>query len=144
MKGYPYWFLRVVLGVLVIVLISGVLLGPNTLIMRAEFEFDWRLPNGARLWTSAVHAGFGFLMLLLVGAIWSIHIRSGWRRQKHRKSGLSVAILFLVLAVTAIAIYYLGESASANWAAYLHLAVGLLVNLLFAWHWWRGHRSRLH
>lgn len=144
MKGYPHWFLRCVLTALVVLLISGVLMAPNTLIMRAEFDVDWRLPNVARLWTSAIHAGFGFVMMLLVGAIWSIHMRSGWRRHKHRRSGLSLALLFLTLAVTAVAIYYLGESASANWAAYLHLVAGVLVSVLFGWHWWRGHRSRLH
>lgn len=144
MKGYPHWFLRCVLLVLAVLLISGILLTPNTLIMRAEFDFEWRLPNAARIWASAMHAGFGFAMMLLVGAIWSIHMRSGWRRHKHRRSGLSLALLLLMLAATAIAIYYLGESASANWAAYLHLAAGVLTNVLFGWHWWRGHRSRLH
>lgn len=144
MKGYPRWFLRCVLGVLLVLLISGILLTPNTLIMRAEFEFEWRLPNASRVWTSVMHAGFGFVMMLLVGAIWSIHMRSGWRRHKHRSSGLFLAMFFLILAVTAVAIYYLGESASANWAAYCHLAAGVLVTFLFAWHWWRGHRSRLH
>ncbi len=144
MKGYPSWFLRLLLLAMLVLLISGVLSVPNTLIMRAEFEFDWRLSNATRLWTSAIHAGFGFLMLLLVGAIWGIHMRSGWRRHKHRRSGLSLALLFLMLALTAVAIYYLGDSASANWSAYLHLAAGVLVNLLFGWHWWRGHRSRLH
>lgn len=144
MKGYPHWFLRCVLLVLAVLLITGVLMMPNTLMMRAELDVDWRLPNAARLWTSAVHAGVGFVMLLLVGAIWGIHMRSGWRRHKHRRSGMSLALFFVVLAVTAVAIYYLGESASANWAAYTHLALGLLINVLFAWHWWRGHRSRLH
>lgn len=144
MKGYPHWFLRSVLLALVILIISGALMVPTTLIMRAEFDLDWRLPNVARLWTSAVHAGFGFVMMLLVGAIWSIHMRSGWRRHKHRSSGVSLAVVFLMLALTAVAIYYLGESVIANWAAYLHLVAGVLVMALFGWHWWCGRRSRMH
>lgn len=143
MKGYPRWFLYALLSVLSVLLLSAMLLLPTTLVMRAEFELSWRLPHSARLWVSACHAAFGSLSLFMIGAIWSIHMRSGWRRHKHRVSGASLLALFSLLGLTAIGIYYLGESALANGIAYAHVIIGVGLLPIFAWHWWRGRRSRV-
>ncbi|MFP5391726.1 MAG: hypothetical protein ACLGI6_09290 [Gammaproteobacteria bacterium] len=141
MKAYPSWFLRTLLCVLLLVLVTGVLLAPTTLVMRFEMDVPWRLPGDARTWAAAGHAAVGFAMLMMLGFLWSVHMRSGWRRRKHRASGITVAVLLLLLAVSAVGVYYLGEETLGAAAAAVHLGVGLLAVLPFGWHWIAGRRS---
>jgi uncharacterized membrane protein len=142
MKGYPYWFLTLLVSAIAMLLATGLLLAPGTLLFKADIELAWRLPSAYRILVTSTHAALGFLLMLLVGSIWSIHMRSGWRRQKQRLSGLLLAILFLILFLTPVAIYYAGEESIGTIAAFLHLIIGILIVFPFAWHWIRGHQSR--
>lgn len=141
MKGYPRWFLPTLVGTLLLILVSGLLLAPTTLLMHAELMLAWRLPAATRMTMAALHAVGGFAGMLLIGAVWSVHMRSGWRRQKHRASGLALALMLLVLCASAVAIYYLVDEMLAALTALLHLAVGIALVLQFGWHWARGRRS---
>lgn len=142
MKGYPRWFLASLLGTLVLLLASGLLLAPTTLMMRAELMLAWRLPGAARVAVVALHTAGGFAAMLLIGAVWSVHMRSGWRRGKHRASGLTLALVLLLLCVSGLAIFYLADEMLGATAAFLHLGVGLALAGQFGWHWARGRRSR--
>lgn len=141
MKGYPRWFLATLVGTLLMILVSGLLLAPTTLMMRAEVMVMWRLPGAARVATVALHTAAGFAAMLLIGAVWSVHMRSGWRRRKHRASGLTLALGLVVLCASAVAIFYLADEALGAMAALLHLAVGIGLVGQFGWHWVRGRRS---
>ena len=141
MKGYPGWFLRVLLATLLLVLASGLLLTPTTLTMRFDMDVAWRLPGAARILAAAAHAVGGFAAMLLLGALWSVHMRAGWRRHRHRASGALVGGLLLLLALSAVGLYYLGEEQAGALAAALHLGIGLVLVLPFGWHWIAGRRS---
>ena len=143
MKGYPRWFRPTLLGSSLGLYLSGCLLAPTTLQLRAAWELGWRLGAGARIGMAALHAAFAFMAMLLVGALWSVHMRSGWRRHKQKASGLLIALPSLALTLTAVAIYYLADEDIANVAALVHLALGLAVLLPFVWHLVAGRRLLL-
>ncbi len=142
MKGYPSWFLRALLCTLLLVLVSGCLLAPTTLVMRMDLALPWRLPGDARVLTAAAHAAVGFAVMTMLGSLWSVHMRAGWRRRRHRVSGAIVGALLVLLAASAVAVYYLGDERLALIAALTHLGIGLLLVLPFTWHWLAGRRSR--
>lgn len=141
MKGYPRWFLPTLVGTLLMILLSGLLLAPSTLMMRAEIMVMWRLPGAARVAIAALHTLAGFMAMLLIGAVWSVHMRSGWRRRKHRASGLALALGLVLLCASAVAIFYLADETLGMLAALLHLAAGLVLVAQFGWHWAHGRRS---
>ncbi len=139
MKGYPRRFRRALIGTVALAWLSGLLLAPTTLALRADLPLPWRLASGSRVGMAAFHGGTAFVLLFLCGALWAVHMRAGWHRHRQRASGAIVAGLMLLLAVTALVLYYAGEDAVANAAAAAHLAAGTLLVLPFAWHWRRGH-----
>ena len=141
MKGYPRWFVTVLTSALGVMLVTGLLLAPTTLAMRADIALPWRLPGSGRVLTAALHAAGGFALTLLAGALWSVHMRSGWRRRRHRLSGSLLGGLLLALAASAVAVYYVGEEALGAATAIVHLALGLLLALAFGWHWVLGRRA---
>lgn len=142
MTNYPKWFVSALVGTLLLMFASGALLALTTLVLRADWDLPWRLPGGARVPVAALHAAGGFALMLLMGALWSVHMRSGWRRRKQRISGTVLGVLLLLLAATAVALYYLGDDTLSNVAALVHLALGLALAVPFAWHWIRGRRTR--
>jgi uncharacterized membrane protein len=144
MKGYPRWFLPGLLITLLLVLVSGALLIPTTLVMRLEMALAWRLPGDARILTAAAHAAAGFAAMMLLGSLWSVHMRAGWRRRRHRISGSLTGVLLLLLAVSAVGVYYLGEETAGVAAALVHIGLGLVLLAPFGWHWVVGRRSRHH
>jgi hypothetical protein len=84
----------------------------------------------------------GFMLILCCGALWSIHMRAGWRRREQRRSGLLLALLFVALALSAVGIYYSGDAGLADWTSYGHLAMGWSLVAILGWHWIRGRRLR--
>ncbi len=142
MKGYPRWFTPLLVGGSTLLYASGCLLAPTTLEMRAAWAPAWRLAATARLGMAAAHAVLGLLLLLALGALWSVHMRAGWRKRHQRTSGLLLGLAFLWLAATAVGVYYLADEALANAAGLTHLGVGLAALLPFAWHAITGHRRR--
>ena len=144
MTQYPRWFVPVLLLAMLALLLSGALLTPTTLALRAEVDLPWRASGASRVWIAALHAGAGFVLAALLGALWSVHMRSGWRRQLQRASGATLAAAFTLLVVTALALYYLGDDRLAALAAFTHLGLGVAVCALFAWHALRGRAMRLH
>lgn len=141
MKGYPRWFLRALIAAVLLIFISGGLLAPTTLVLRADIDMA-RLPGGARIALAALHAASGFAMAMLVGALWAVHMRSGWRRHRQRGSGLLLVAVLVLLALSAVGIYYLGDDTLGALAAFLHLGLGLALAGPLGWHWVRGRRAR--
>jgi len=142
MRGYPPRFLSLLWTVCGAVLASGLLLLPTTLDLRFGWAMPWRLPGDARLLTAAVHAGASFAMLLVAGALWSVHMRAGWRRGRQRKTGAVLVTLLAGLALSALGVYYLGESGIANGVALIHVALGLSLALPLGVHTLIGRRQR--
>ena len=141
MKGYPSWFVSALLGTLLLVFVSGCLLAPTTLVMRLDAEMAWRLPGAGRVLVAAAHAGAGFLGVMLLGSLWTVHMRGNWRRGRQRISGSLVGAGLVALAATAVAVYYLGDDTLAAAAAMLHLGLGLALAAPFGWHWVLARRA---
>jgi hypothetical protein len=141
-KGYPRWFQPALLAGSLGLYLSGCLLAPTTLQLRAEWELAWRLGADARIGMAALHAVLAFAVLMFVGALWSVHMRSGWRRHRHKGSGLLVVLPTLLLALTGVGVYYLADEALSNLAALVHLVLGMPLLLPFVWHLVAGRRLR--
>jgi xanthine/uracil permease len=97
--------------------------------------FDWFVRvNGefgpehhpAEHWTLIAHGVAAYAFLIIGGAMIPVHITLGWNTRRNLKSGLTLASTCLVLAVTALALYYLGDEISRNWVSIIHWVVGLI------------------
>ncbi|AKJ29634.1 hypothetical protein [Caldimonas brevitalea] len=135
MKGYPRWFTPCLLWALAALLLTGLLLVPTMLEMRLDWDPGWRLGGAARLATASLHAALAFGCTLFLGALWSVHMRAGWGRRRHRTTGLTLALLALALIVTALGVYYLADETLASGIALLHTVLGLVACACLALHW---------
>lgn len=141
MKGYPKGFVPALVGTLLLMFASGLLLAPTTLALRADIAVPWRLPGAGRISVAALHAAGGFVLVLLIGALWAVHMRSGWRRHQQRTSGAILGGLLMTLVASAVAVYYLGDESLGAAAALAHLGTGIALVAPFGWHWVHGHRA---
>ncbi len=133
MRGYPSWFYRTLIVGFTSLIISGLLLIPNALLFRMEWEVVWYFPEAIRLWVVALHALVGFLVVSQLGALWSVHMRIGWRHHKNIISGFSMTFILISLVVTGVGIYYLGEKFSVS-ASIAHILIGFSLPCLFIYH----------
>lgn len=135
MKGYPRWFTRGKITVFTTAFfLSGCLLAPTTLALRMEWEVPWRLAEESRLFVAAAHAALSFLMFLLLGALSAVHIRVGWKKKRHRRSGIALVLILAFLGLSALGIYYSGNQTLSWSAGVSHLGAGLLFFLLYLIH----------
>ena len=144
MRGYPRRFVLALALVCALVWVSGLLLAPTTLALRAAWPLPWRLPASARLGTAALHTAAAFALVFFCGALWVQHMRGGWHNRRQRVSGAAAGAVLFVLVVSALFIFYAGDDAWANAAALTHLTVGALLALLLPWHALRGKRRARH
>lgn len=144
MRGYPAWFYPALLLTVFLLVLTGGLLTPTLLDLRLEWDVPWRLEGNAQIGAAALHATISFWMLTMLGSLWNIHMRAGWRHRKHWRSGLGMAVLMLFLLATAVGIYYLADERWAMAAAVSHLAAGSLVFLMFVYHAIIGYRHAVH
>ena len=141
MAGYPRGFFQFLLLVFIVLAVTGLLLLPNTLMMRFDWDVPVRLVGGGwRLATAALHCAFAFVIMVLVGALAGIHMRLGWRRRQNILSGFGQVLLFAVLVVTAVGIFYLGDEALSRWSSGIHVVVGFVLIVVAFWHGESGRR----
>lgn len=135
MKGYPKWFSVAALSALVMALfLSGVLLLPTALEMRAELEVPFRLPNSYRTFTAAAHAFFSFLLFAALGALYSIHMRQGWKKRRNVVSGVLQLGIWAALGLTGIGLYYLPWEKILLATSATHTVLGFLAALFYVIH----------
>ena len=105
--------------------------------------------DGGEVWQSIaanllmIHGGASMAMLLLLGALFPLHMRRGWLSNRNRLSGSVIATSNALLIATAFALYYSGSDALRAWTSYAHIGVGLALPILAAVHILLGRRSRL-
>lgn len=144
MKGYPRRFAGMLYLALLLILVSGIALVPTFLDMRLQLDVPWRPDFSQRTWIAMLHTGTGLLVVWLLGALWSVHMRAGWRRHRNRFSGVLLVSLLLVLIVTSLGIFYAGDEDLSLWSSLIHLCVGLALPMLAAVHAVLGRRLRQH
>ena len=142
MKGYPRRFYHCLMAAFAGVGASGLVLTPTTLLLRFDTSLAWRIASESLVFVAALHAAFGFIASWIFGALWTVHIRAGWRQRRQTGSGLTLVSALLGLILTGVGIYYLASDAWANAAAGLHVVLGLAGIAVFTWHAWKGHHLR--
>ena len=104
--------------------------------------------EGGELWQTVaanllmIHGGASMAGLLLLGALYPLHMRLGWRANRNRVSGSLMVTINGLLIVTAFGLYYSGSDVLRAWTGYVHIAVGLALPILFGVHLLLGRRSR--
>ncbi len=134
MKGYPRAFAGVLYATLFALLVSGLLLAPTTLDLRFDLSMPWRLSGFGRVLSATLHVGLSYLLMVLFGALTQVHVRMGLRRRSNRAAGWSLITLLLLLSVSGVAVFYLGDESLARCAAGMHLLVGTLLPLIVIIH----------
>lgn len=142
MRAYPPVFITVFWWVLGLLLVSGLLLLPGMLDLRLEWEVPASLMLGSRVWWAALHGLLAFAAVGVVGALFPLHIRSGWRRRKHVRSGLTLLALIIALPLTGWGIYYIADERWSVWSSVAHVILALATTLLFVIHMVLGRRTQ--
>jgi len=135
MKGYPRRFVPCLVAASAVLAVSGLLLVPTMLDLRFDLDVGWRLPGEQRLWVAAAHTAAALLLCGFAGALWSIHMRAGWRGRRHLRSGIATASLLAGTALTALGILYLGNEAWLLPASAAHMLLGVFSLVGGASHW---------
>ncbi|MBD3777334.1 MAG: hypothetical protein IE920_09420 [Thiotrichales bacterium] len=138
MNGYPKSFLLLLFSTTGLLYVSGLLLIPAMLIFRLQWEgslldtlMDSALVGGElRAALTFLHALFGWTLVWMIGAIWSIHMRSHWRRGENRKNGSLFTLIWFALIASALGIYYFGDEMLSQYSSMIHAVLGVLVPLL--------------
>ena len=143
-KGYPGWFYTFVMWSVAALLITGCLLAPTTINLKLEWEVPWRLSSEQHIGMAAAHATLSFLIIWIMGALWSVHMRAGWKRRKNHHTGLGLLIFVLLLGITAIGIYYLGDEQASMYSSVAHMLLGMAIPLFLLSHILIGRRYQVH
>ncbi|BBN60367.1 hypothetical protein HVMH_1961 [Hydrogenovibrio marinus] len=127
-------------------MITGLLLIPAFLIFRMEQEQDWLMnlsiaSGSLRHTLTMLHAVVGWTMVWFIGALWTIHVRSHWRRHENRANGLMFIGIWSVLIISALGIYYFGDPGWSKTSSLIHVIVGLMVPFMLIVHKIIGKKS---
>ena len=128
--------------VFVVLFVTGCLLTPSMLEFRVGWDVIWRLSGDARTPTVALHVLAGFGLLSMLGAIWALHMRSGWRMKRNRVSGAIFFGTWIALTLTGVGILYLGGEENSLWSSIGHTILGLATPVLLTIHIISGLRSQ--
>jgi hypothetical protein len=80
-----------------------------------------------------LHGISSYALLLAIGSLLPLHVRSGWRRGRNIVTGVLVTAAFTILSATALMLYYGGEEVQIV-AKWVHLAIGFGCTVLFPAH----------
>ena len=79
----------------------------------------------AEHWALIAHGVAAYGFLIIGGAMIPVHITLGWNTRRNLKAGVTLAGTCLILAVTALGLYYLGDEISRHWVSIVHWSIGL-------------------
>jgi hypothetical protein len=81
-----------------------------------------------------IHGGAGMVALMLLGALFPLHIGRAWQAKKNRLTGSTMVASNAMLIATAFGLYYLGSEELRPWASDVHIAFGMVLPLLLLVH----------
>jgi O-antigen/teichoic acid export membrane protein len=84
------------------------------------------------------HGCIAALMIWCFGLIFVMHIKRGWYRKLNRITGASVSAMALILLLTGLGLYYLGDETVRANAGLAHWLVGLVAGLSLPAHIYWG------
>lgn len=80
-----------------------------------------------------LHGISAYAVLIAIGSLLPLHVRSGWHRRRKRWTGGSTLTMLVLLAITGLLLYYGGE-ATREPARWIHIAIGIASIALFPVH----------
>ena len=95
----------------------------------------------AQHWVLIAHGLAAYAFLIVAGALIPVHIRLGWNIARRRNSGLLLIGSLLLLALTALSLYYLGGELARHWASIVHWTIGLAAMPVLIIHAVKGRRG---
>lgn len=88
----------------------------------------------AQHWAIIIHGIAAYFFLAIIGSLIPLHIKLGWVLGQHRWSGSALASTLLLLSLTALGLYYVGDDLSRSWTSIVHWSLGLLALLAILLH----------
>ena len=134
------WQRRTVYGVIAALTISGVLWLWAHYFLHQNGEFG-PVIHPLEIISIKLHGLCAMLTLFFVGSILNGHIRRALKYRHNLTTGWGMVAAMLWLTISGYALYYLVNEGNRSLASWLHVAPGLGLPLLVAWHIRRG-RSR--
>lgn len=136
MNNYPNWFLPLLIVSFLILLLTGLLLIPNALEMKFDYELLWHLKSGLRLLVNTTHTLFSYILIMLVGGLLVIHMPRGLDKGgDNAKSGIVLLCLFFILTLTGVGLFYGSNPTLILTSSASHILSGCLLVLLFLIHY---------
>jgi hypothetical protein len=96
----------------------------------------------AEHWAMIAHGTVAYAFLIVGGAMIPVHITLGWNTKRNLKTGLMLAGTCIILAVSALGLYYLADEISRSWVSLIHWSVGLIAAPALLIHALRGRRGQ--
>jgi hypothetical protein len=88
-----------------------------------------------------LHGGAAMATLMLLGALFPLHIQRAWRSGRNRSTALGMLTFNSLLVLTSFGLYYAGADILRAWASSVHEAIGLGLPVLFLIHVLAGRRG---
>lgn len=95
----------------------------------------------AEHWALVAHGVTAYAFLIVAGAMIPVHITLGWNIGRNLKSGLTLAGMCLVLAATALGLYYFADDIARSGVSIIHWGLGLIAVPVLVIHALRGRRG---
>ena len=90
--------------------------------------------------TLIAHGVAAYVFLIVAGALIPVHVKLGWSIGRNRTSGVTLASILGVLALTALGLYYFGGDVARGWSSTAHWTIGLAAFPALLVHVIRGRR----
>lgn len=98
-----------------------------------------------RAWRHRVlvlHGVAAYVLLWIVGRLYTLHQQGNWRAQRNRASGMGLSVALLLLAGSGLTLYYPPHEDWRDALSLLHQAVGVALVLLLPLHVWLARKDR--
>lgn len=98
-----------------------------------------------RAWRHRVlvlHGVAAYVLLWIVGRLYTLHQQGNWRAQRNRASGLGLSVALLLLAGSGLTLYYPPHEDWRDALSLLHQVVGVALVLLLPLHVWLARKDR--
>lgn len=91
--------------------------------------------QGLRAWLGRAHGAFAMFGLAAFGSVAVTHVRCNWQAGSRRVSGVALAVMACVLAISAYGLYYGSDDGLRAASAWAHIAAGAAAVVLLIVHW---------
>lgn len=101
--------------------------------------------NPLRVWRHrllVLHGIAAYVLLWVVGCLFTLHQQGNWRARRNRASGVVLSGALLLLAFSGLTLYYPPHEDWRGAFSLLHQVMGLALAMLVPLHVWLGRRAR--